>query len=471
LNTSVSGQSLSSYNICNFSFQLRGSDTFILGGNQGGSLTVFEEGGIKTENIKLRYYPIAKDGADYVDVAEVYRNYLLDDGGVKRKSEADHTEMYLDLYGGTMKTKSVLGIPINMKTAMTRYDEAQEIISGLVDFGVEDMVVVYNNWTNEGITGKVDNKAKPAGILGGSGKFNDLTDYLEEQGFAFYPSVNNKTFVSGNGHYSFTDTAIRISGSFSRQPGYNLSYGVQDASVKTRSLLSPAEFKGIYDKLSQRYVKKSLTGVSLGEMTSTLYGDYGKVAMSRDDTKTALQESYQSIQGAGLSVLADTCAAYAFPYADRISDVPLQSSGFDVFDADIPFYQIVMHGVIPYAGTAINGSADSDNAFLTSIATGCNPAYDMIYAEASDLKDTKLDTYFYSHYAFWQKTAADQYALASELLSGVSDQLITDYMRDGDISITVYEDGTEMIVNYEQETITVNGTEYRLADMSAGKGE
>ncbi len=470
LNASVSGQSLSSYNLCNFSFRLRGSDNFMLGGNQGGSLTMFEEGEIKTDKIRLRHYPTAKEDAGYMDVAEVYRNYLLGDGDVKKTAQADSVLMFLDLYGGTMKAKSVLGVPITMKTAMTRYDEAQEIVEGLVEYGVDDMVVVYNNWTNEGITGKVDNKAKPSGILGGSGKFDDLTEYLEEQGFSFYPSVSNKTFKSGNGYYSFTDTAIRISGSFSRQPTYNLSYGIQDSSVKTRSLLSPAAFTEIYSKIAQRYSKKSLTGVCLGEMTSTLYGDYGKVKMSRDDTKAVLQESYQSLRDGGLSVLADTCAAYAFPYAACISDVPLQSSGFDVFDADIPFYQIVMHGVIPYAGTAINGSADSDNAFLTSIATGCNPAYDMIYAEASDLKDTLLDTYFYAHYAFWQKTAAEQYALASEILAGVSDQLITDYTRDGDVSVTVYENGTEIIVNYEEETITVNGTEYRLADLSAGKG-
>ncbi len=471
LNTAVSGQSLSSYNICNFSFLLRGSDTYTMAGNHGGTLTVFEEGGIKTESIRLRYYPIAEKDADYVDVARVYRDYLLTDGGVEKTAKPDTTEMFVDFYGGTMKSKSVLGIPVTMKTSMTSFDEAQEIVSGLVDLGVDDMVVVYNNWTNEGISGKVDNKAKPSGTLGGNGAFNDLTDYLAEQGIAFYPSVNNKEFKSGNGYYSFTDTAIRISGSYSRQMTYNLSYGVQDTSVTTRSLLSPVSFTELYGKLAERYSKKGLTGVSLGDMTSTLYGDYGKAEMSRDDTKAALQESYQSLNDAGVSVLADTCAAYAFPYAERISDVPLQSSGFDLFDADVPFYQIVMHGLIPYSGTAINGSADSDNAFLTSVATGCNPAYDMIYAEASDLKDTELDTYFYSHYAFWQETAAESYQLAAKVLSGVSDQLITDYQRDGDVSVTTYENGTVVTVDYAEETITVDGTEYRLADTASEKGE
>ncbi len=468
LNASVSGQSLSSFNICSFNFQLRGSDTYAMAGDYG-NLTVFEDGAIKTEEIKLRYYPIANPDASYMDIAETYRNYLLTDGGVSQKAEANQTQMFLDLYGGTMKSRSVLGIPITMKTSMTSFSEAQEIISGLVDSGVSDMAVVYNNWTDEGISGKVDNKAKPSGTLGGNSAFKKLTNYLNEKGFDFYPSVNNKVFKNGNGYYSFSDTTIRISNSYSRQMTYNLSYGVQDTSKKTISLLSPATFTEVYNKLSSQYSKKGISGVSLGEMTSTLWGDYGKQNMGRDDTKSTLQSNYQTINNAGLSILADSCAAYAFPYADKISDVPLQSSGFDVFDEDIPFYQLVMHGIIPYSGTAINGSADSTQAFLTSVATGCNPAYDMIYAEASDLKDTDLDKYFYSHYLFWADTASEEYQIASQVLSSVSDKVITDYVRNGDISVTVYEDGTEVKVDYAKKTIAVGGKNFSLADDEEGE--
>ncbi len=463
INASVSGQSLSSYNICNFNFTLRGTDTYYLAGDAG-NLTVFEEGDIKTQSLKLRYYPIAAEDADYVDVAEAYRNYLTTDGGVTKKTEAGSTEMYVDFYGGTMKAQSILGIPVNMKTSMTSYSEAQDIVESLTELGVDDMVVVYNNWTNEGISGKVDNKAKPSGTLGGKGDFNDLKDYLNGQGYAFYPSVDNVTFKSGNGYYTFMDTTIRISGSYSRQAQYTLSYGVQDPTVKTQSLLSPDTFLDVYGDLAKNYSKKGLSGVSLGSMTSTLWGDYGKVNMSREDTMQTLQQSYQTMNDAGLSILADSCAAYALPYADRISDMPLQSSGFDVFDQDIPFYQIVLHGLIPYSGTAINASADSMETYLTSIATGANPAYDMIYAEASDLKDTDLDSYFYSHYAYWVNDAAEEYKLASEILSGVSDQTITDYTREDNVSVTVYSNGTEIEVDYDAETITVNGTVYSVSD-------
>ena len=148
--------------------------------------------------------------------------------------------------------------------------------------------------------------------------------------------------------------------------------------------------------------------------------------------------------------------------------MPLHSSGFDIFDEEVPFYQLVMHGVLPYSSTAINASADSTDSFLTAVATGCNPAYDMIYAEASDLKDTLLDSYYYSHYAFWTDTAAQEYKLAKDVLSKVSDKVITDYIRENDISVTTYEDGTQVVVDYAEKSITANGIVYKLADAEKG---
>lgn len=467
LNASISGQSLSSYNLCYFTFQLRGSDTYSMAGDYG-NLTVFESGEIKTDTIKLRYYPIADQEANYMDIAEVYRNYLLTDGNVTKKSEADTTQLYLNLYGGTMKAQSVLGIPIEKRTSMTSYAEAKEIIAELNDLGAEDISVIYHQWTDDGISGKVDYRAKPSGTLGGIEQFDHLISYIDEQGFDFYPSVNNKTFISGNGYSAFTDTTISISGAYSRQMTYQLAYGVQDTTVKTKALLSPGVFTEIYSKLAKSYADRKLTGVSLGEMTSVLWGDYGKQSLSRDDTMHILQEAYQEIQDNGLSISADSCAAYALPYVDKITGVPLHSSGFDLFDEEIPFYQIVMHGILPYSGTAINASADSIEAFLTSIATGSNPMYDMLYAEASELKDTELDQYYYGHYAFWTDTAAQEYQLADRILSGVSDQLITDYQCEGEISITTYEDGTQVIVDHAEKTITADGIVYKLINAQKG---
>lgn len=149
INAAVSGQSKSSYNLCNFQFILRSTDTFYMGGDTT-PLTVFESGSIKTKEIAVRYYPVADTAGttDYVDVAAAYRNYLTTDGGVTPKVQPNASDLYVDIYGGVEKSTNILGIPVTLKTAMTDFDQTREIISSLKDRGVDDMVVALNNWTN-----------------------------------------------------------------------------------------------------------------------------------------------------------------------------------------------------------------------------------------------------------------------------------------------------------------------------------
>lgn len=465
INAAVSGQSKSSYNLCNFQFILRSTDTFYMGGDTT-PLTVFESGSIKTKEIAVRYYPVADTAGttDYVDVAAAYRNYLTTDGGVTPKVQPNASDLYVDIYGGVEKSTNILGIPVTLKTAMTDFDQTREIISSLKDRGVDDMVVALNNWTNAGIAGKVDYKAKAAGVLGGKSDFQDLTKYLSDNGIAYYPTVNNKKFYSGQGFFAFTDTAIRVSGSYSRIISYERAFGTPDSFKDTISLLSPSNFSEIYSDLTDNYSKAGITGVSIGEMTSLLYGDYGKKAISRDDMKNIMTDSLSGMQKGVGSVLADTANAYALPYVDHVTNVPLSSSGFDVIDEDLPLYQLVMHGVLPYATTAINGSADSERLLLQAIATGSNLHFDLLHEETSELKDTDFDIYYYAHYANWLDTAAQEYKLASTVTGAVSDQTIVDYIQQDDVITTTYANGTVTTVNLKTGQITCNGTSYALSD-------
>lgn len=473
LNASVAEQSNSSFNLCNFTFILRNTDTFYMAGNIVEELTVFESGNIKSDDIELLYYPIAKEDASYVDVAAKYREYLLEEEGVTVKAKADSAPMYVDLYGGTEKKKPVLGIPVTMKTAITSYSQAQTILSQLENNGVDNMVVSYNNWTNDGIKNQVDTDAKPSGTLGGKGDFKDLTSYLSDKGFEFYPSSDNRDFYSGNGYYSFTSTSVRVSGAYSRIVSYDRAYGIPDGFKKNMSLLSPNLFSEVFTETSANYADRGLNGISIGNLTSSLYGDYGKKGISRYDSMNLLTESYNTIgEKLGNGILADSANAYALPYVSHITNVPVTSSRFDVFDEDVPFYQLVMHGVIPYATTAVNGSADSETLLLMAVATGSNLYFDMLHEETSTLKDTEFDIYYYANYENWIDTASAEYKFVSAILSDVSDCTIADYQVSDDDTLitTTYSDGTVIEVDLENRTINHNGTEYNLSEYAEEGG-
>ena len=466
LKASVSGLSKSSYNLCSFEFTLRSTDSYYMSGDNTTTLTVFEEGDIKTETIELRYYPLedtAEIGMDYIDVANAYRDYLTGEMKVQKADKTD-AELYVDIYGGTQKSRSILGIPVTMKTALTTCEQAEAIMQSLIDAGATDLVVSYNKWTNDGIKNKIDADAKASGTIGGKGDFEDLLAYAEDNGVALYPAVQNTGFESGNGYMTFKDTTIRVSGSYAREYTYNLAYGTQQTSKKPLSLITPTAYPEIFSDLADSCSDKGIKNIALSELTSALYGDYGKNLAGRDKAQDLLVESYETLSGSVDSILGNTANAYALPYVDRISNVPLQSSGYDIFDADIPFYQIVLHGLKSYSGTAVNGSADTNETVLRAVAAGSGIRYDMIGEETSILKDTELDNLYYAYYADWTEEAAQSYAFIKDVLAGTGDKLITGYEEEDGVIITTYEDGTVTVVDLEAESVTVNGTEYLLAD-------
>ncbi|WP_455529166.1 DUF5696 domain-containing protein [Ruminococcus sp.] len=467
ITANVSGQSKSRYNICNFTFILRGTDSFYMSGNSRDKYTVFESGKIRSDDIEMLYYPIAEKDADYTDIADRYRQYLLEEQGVTVRSTADSAPMYLDLYGGVMKKKSVLGIPLSFRTSVTGYRQAADMITDLKNRGVDDMVISYTNWTNDGIKNKVDKGAKPSGRLGGTRDFRSLTDLIDEYGYSLYPVSDNRDFRSGNGYYSFSDTAVRVSGSYSRIVSYDRAYGVPDGFRKNLSLLSPDCYGEVFGDMADSYSEAGLGGVSLASLTASLYGDYGKKPISRAGAEKLLTESYEAItEKLEDGILADNANAYALPYVSHITGVPVTSSRFDLFDEDIPFYQMVLHGVIPYSSEAVNGSPDPERLMLMAAASGSCLSFDMIYEETGELKDTELDFLYYANYKGNTEKAAEAHALLEPLLSSVSDCYITDYRADGDTITTVYSDGTKVVADLEDMTVRWDGGVISLGGIS-----
>ncbi len=464
IKSSVSIQSKSSYNICNFEFTLRSTDTYYMSGDQQ-PLTVFEKNGIKTDTIEVRYYPLYSSDLDYTDIAECYRNYLLSEGNVTQNEESNTSNMYVDFYGGVEKTTPICGIPMTLKTSITSFSEAKSILEQLKSNGVDDMVISYHNWTNQGIQNKVDYKTTASNVLGGNSDFKKLSKYVSNNGLSLYPVVENDIFVSGEGYYTFKNANVRVSGSYSRILSYDLAFGEQDSSQDSYSLLSPTYLSTIFSKLASNYSKNSnINGVSIGGMTTELYGDYGKQSMSRDGMANTITDSLANLQSEVGSVLGVGANQYTLPYLDHITDVPLSSSGYDIFDEDVPFYQIVMHGVTPLATTPINASADSDTLLLKAIATGMNPRYDMIYEETSTLKDTEFDNLYYANYSYWVENASQQYSFAKNVLDAVSGSYIISYKQDGDVIYTEYQNGTKTEVDLSNMSVKVNNSTYYYSD-------
>lgn len=467
INAYVAGQKKTSYNSCYFDFEIRTSDEYLMGG-EANPLRVFEKRGILVPEIELRYYPVSnsdKSDVDYTDIAAAYRNYLKTSQGVEKSPAADSSALYVDLYGATMKQETVLGFPVTMQHKTTSFSDAKNILEQLKGLGVDKMVVNYNQWTTADIKEKVSDKAKPASLLGGKSDFNALMDYAKSNNITVYPEVDNLTFKSGNGYFTMTDTTIRVSNAYSRQIEYDLAHGVENKFYDAMSLLSPRKYAKMFTNIGKSYSKYGLDTVSLGSATTVIYGDYGRNSVSREMFKYNLQSYMEELKGSVPSILADGANAYVLKYVDHVSDVPLNSSKYDVFDGDIPFYQIVMSGLKPVSTTAVNGDAQVADLVLRAIACGSNLRFDFTAETADELKDTRYDVLYYANYTYWLEDAAGCYKFANEVLSQTAGAEITDYsiLSDGEIE-TVYSNGTTTRVNLNDRTVTVNGKTISIYD-------
>ncbi len=470
----VSGQNKQAYNSCYFEFETRGSDSFYMsGGDRSNEITVFEKNGdIKGKRFGIKYFPLDKDeDINYADCAEVYRNYLIETKGLTSKVTDDKTNFYVDLFGGVMKTKSIVGVPVSLKTEITGFSQAFEIIDKLKNNGIENIVANYNDWTNESIKNEVSTEVEPSGTLGGDDEF---FDFINNSGAEVYPSMNNFKMDSGRlGYMTLTSTAIRISNAYSRQSSYSPAFGVAEKGVSP-ALIAPNVYNKIFDEMTESYKDNGLKTIGFGDYSAKLVSDHSKKdPYSREKTMETIIAGYEKASKEVGSILADSANAYIIPYASHITNVPVYSSGYNVTDLDIPFYQMVIHGYVPYSTKPINASSSSDETFLLALASGSAIHYDMTYEEAAELKDTEYDDLYYSNYEGWLESASKQYKISNEVLSSVAGMTISKYevSDDKNIITTTYTKDSEnvvIVIDKSAGTATVDGKVIELSDAIEG---
>jgi len=82
------------------------------------------------------------------------------------------------------------------------------------------------------------------------------------------------------------------------------------------------------------------------------------------------QEKLAELSGKGTDILLNTGYAYAVPWADFITDMAIDDQSFGITDVSVPFYQMALHGLVPYTGPAINLAEDYTKNLLKTVESG-----------------------------------------------------------------------------------------------------
>lgn len=415
------------------------------------------------DNFSVAYRNLSGNNANYVGMAAEYRDYLVNEKGLS--SHVNQPTLHVNLLGMADATASFFGIEYTKMQKLTTYKQAKQIVEALQGMGIRDLSVRYSGWSNFGLLNKKAVKnAKPSLKLGGNKDFKALSSFLDESDIAFYPDLDLLQFrASGNGISKKNDATHTVFGRVSNQYRYMRSvYGKVIGEAETL-LLRPRMLNKVSEKILKSAQAENFSAVGLSGLGKYNYSDLKeKDGIYRDAFSKIVTDILESYRKQNISIGLDAANSYAAVYADCIWNMPLSSSGYDIYSSDIPFYQIVLHGYANLTTPPVIQSSVPEITVLKAVETGSELLYTGMFEDSAILSDTRFDDLYSSTYSLWSEQALQQYNDLMPYLKKVFNQAIVAHseVRYG-VSRTEFQNGVVAFVNYTDNTVKLPEGECR----------
>jgi hypothetical protein len=405
-------------------------------------------------------------------MAKRYARYLQEEMGVVKRAH-QNLPLSIDVVGAVRRKKSVLGLPVELVEPLTTYLETERLLEELRTRGVDDIVLRYRMWFVDGIKEMLATNVRYPAAMGGRSGFQDLLSYSECHGIALYPDADLVSFSrNGNGYNGTIDSAVRLSRVPARQYSYMLSTYFRDQNTDPSFLLAGKLIEKASDRFLSSYRKLGIPRIGLSFTGAMLYSDFRKERFARSDTKEAFTDILGQYAGSVGDILVAGGNAYALPYTSFIIDAPTDSSHFDIEDETVPFFQLVLRGLIPFAGPSINHSSYPEVELLRAVETGASLHFTFVAEDPSILTESKYNDLYASYYPEWIDLSTSQYLRLKTIGERIGDSAISSHHRIQDgVYETVFANGVFVMVNYNREPVNLEGLEISGLDFVLGVEE
>ncbi|MFD2700513.1 DUF5696 domain-containing protein [Paenibacillus shunpengii] len=476
VNADISGK-LNSYNNVYPSFYVvNKSDVTLQASDMVRTLPKFQAKPTASDFV-VRYAFVGAEKASYSGLASLYRDYLLQTGGLpesKTSREQNSLPFYLKLLGGMSTRQHILGIPYDSTEALTTFDEAQNILSALKEKKVSNIQVRYAGWFNDGLYHRMPDSINVDRAIGGKKGMREFSSFTRESGIGFYPDVAMLSVQSKKGFRPSKEASRTLT----QEPA--VIYPMDPARQRRNLDRSPSYVlsPNLLDELTEEMLKDTaplpMDGLSLRDLAEQLNSDMNpKKLLDRTQSLSVVTKALEQIKQQAGSVVADGGNGYALPYVTDLTDAPMTSSRFKLEDEEIPFYQLVLHGSISYTGTPYNLSTytNARQYVLKLIEYGASPYFAWFNAPNHVVKETDYDHLYASNYEQWIDLAAQIYNEVNQANLPFAGRSMKSHesLAEG-VFRTTYEGGGFAIVNYNDFPVDVeNYTVKALSYVTGGE--
>ncbi len=414
------------------------------------------EDAVALDSYAVQFHFSDNNQTTYTSLASTYREILTERGWLKKDEITD--TFYAEIYGAVSKKKSFAGILYTARETLTSFEQAQAILQDLQDGGVDDISVQYVNFSNDFFSNDIEIELSPSGSLGGKKGMSSLLSFGAEKKVNIAAAADFVTIkTGGNGYSTFWDVADAINISPIEVFPVSLNGNTFDTSKRPYKLIDPQKYADGIASLTEAIEKFGYTALYFDDEAVQLYSDLAPGGYQAERTSAEQAKQFAALAEAGASLTMSNPNAYLFAVADELVNIPVCSSKEILFDGDIPFLQTVLRGVKNFGGESMNITDVSDEAFLRHLEYGTNIRYALINATSESLLNTDHTFLYSATYDNFKDQIKERYAVVKEYSDAVGDATITAHSRENGVATTTYSNGTKVIINYNDEAVTVNG--------------
>lgn len=417
----------------------------------------------------------------YVDTAKVVRDKLIAqwngrygiDMSNATVGEAD--ALNLKLFMGAQNQS---GGVLNQIKVMTDFADVKDIYNALSEAGAYDVRLSLLGWQNKGYFWNATSKLKPDSSFSDDVELEELLKWAKDNGIVL--ALDNNTLVvygdPTNGA-SFRNSIVKQANTF------YLNYFITDNSGIYRKseyyVMSPKYYdKEVVNNVIANLSEYGASAVDLRHLGNLLYSDYNEenplFRVQAMDLYTKWLENYSSKFE---EVTVYDANAFTVPFVDSILDISVDKSSHVLLDEEVPFIQLVYHGLLDYYSSPVNNQDNERFFLLRSIEYGSLMSYEVTKEKTSELRYTYYNGLYRSEFDDKSDEAlkndiVETYNIVSEaILPYVSLEIVNHYKVDDNYEIycTEYSDGTLIYVCYEDsEDISGNQVKITVNDQVNG---
>ncbi len=474
------------YHLAYATFKLVATDTYDLADALSSGVSSSKLVGVKAEpkdyyegKCKVKYAVLSNHEdsstheASYIGMAKYYRDYLTAKGDIS-KLEAeeinDFTRLFLEVFGAIQVEEKILTFPVNVTKPLTTFDDVKTIHKDLGAGGVGNMTFILKGFANGGLDSKYPTYVKWEKKLGGADGLNSLISYMQGVSdgstvapeFDFTYSQKLKNF-SG---FKYKDTGVKtLDNRYSTKRQYNAA--TQTFERTGGVAISSGSFALAFEKFYSDIEEFDLTHLSLSTLGSDVNSDLDKKGdyYDREASKHNITSMLGKFEEKSYKMVLNTGNSFTLKYADSIVGSSLDSSRFNIESEAVPFYGMVLHGSIEFAGNAINMDGDKDYMFLKALENGASLYFTLAYKDGEYLKFDKTYNKYYSlNYEQLRDDIINMYNEYNGIMADKQDKLIISHVfmnnKYGyDVSRRELETGDKIAINDSSVTFVLYGND------------